>query len=186
MFRNSTNETRKGFSFGAVVLLVCLCTPTGALKAEVFFTPEAAKEALWGDTPMTPTPITLTKAQQKSIQKASKVRVNSREVNAWKSADGGWFWIDQVVGKHEFIDMAVAINPDGTIKGLKVMTYRESYGDEVKHPKWLAQFIGRDNAGHLKVDREIDNISGATLSCVHITDGVNRWTETWAQVLRHE
>ena len=129
----------------------------------------------------------LTKEQMKSIKSASKVRVNSSDIKAWKTETGGWFIVDQVVGKHEMIDMAVAMTKDGKIKGLKVMTYVESYGDEVKHPKWLAQFTGLDHTSrHLKLDKQIDNISGATLSCRHITDGVNRWTHTWDQVLRNK
>lgn len=171
--------------FLKISLLVCLLAPAGLLHAEQFYTIDEAREALWGDMPMEAMPITLTKEQMKSIKKASKTRVRTDKIQAWNTENGGWYIVDQVVGKHEMIDMGVAINPDGSIKGLKVMYYRETYGDEVKHPKWLAQFIGRTHSEHLKLDKQIDNISGATLSCRHITDGVNRWTHTWDQVLQH-
>lgn len=167
-------------------MLGLLIAPVLEANAEVFYTIDEARKALWQDTPMEATPITLTKEQMKSIKSASKVRVLTNKINAWKTETGGWFIVDQVIGKHEMIDMAVAIDKDGKIKGLKVMTYVESYGDEVKHPKWLAQFIGRNNSEHLKLDKQIDNISGATLSCRHITDGVNRWTHTWDQILRNK
>jgi len=55
----------------------------------------------------------------------------------------------------------------------------------VNNPKWREQFLGRGAYEHLKLDQQIKNISGATLSCKHITDGVNRLTQTWDQVLRH-
>ena len=126
-----------------------------------------------------------TEEQVEAIEEASDIRVLTNKVNAWKTETGGWFIVDQVIGKHEMIDVAVAIDHQGKIIDLKIMKYIESYGSEVKHPKWLAQFHGRDSAEHLKLDQHIDNISGATLSARHITDGVNRWTHTWNQVLRH-
>jgi len=167
-------------------LLGLLLAPVMQLHADVFFTIDEARKALWQDTAMTKVPIILTKQEIKAIESASNTHMWSNTFKAWKTETGGWFLVDQVVGKHEMIDMAIALTNDGKIKGLRVMRYVESYGDEVKHPKWLAQFIGRDNSEHLKLDKQIDNISGATLSCRHITDGVNRWTHTWDQILRHK
>jgi len=98
---------------------------------------------------------------------------------------GDWYIVDNVIGKHENIDIAVAITKDGKVKGVEVLTYRETYGYEVMNKKWLAQFKGKDNMETLKLDKQIKNISGATLSCRHVTDGVNRLTEIWAQILRY-
>ena len=53
------------------------------------------------------------------------------------------------------------------------------------NPKWRAQFLGKDDSEHLKLDEQIKNISGATLSCRHVTDGINRLTQTWKLVLQH-
>lgn len=128
----------------------------------------------------------LTKEQAKSIRKASKVRVNYRNITAWKTAEGGWFILDKVIGKHENIDVAVALTNEGKVKGIEILEYRESYGHEVANDKWLTQFKGKDNSEHLKVDRQIKNISGATLSCRNITDAVNRLTHTWEQVLQYQ
>ena len=176
----------KAGSLAKVALLLGLVqVPLAPLYAETFLTVEQARQALWADVPMVPTDVVLSKAQMKAIAKASNVRVNRSRLKAWKTADGGWFIIDQVVGKHEMIDMAVALDTAGKVKGIEVLTYRETYGGEVKHPKWLAQFLGRGNEEYLQLDKQIKNISGATLSCRHITDGVNRWTHTWDQVLRH-
>ncbi len=168
-----------------MIVLGLVLAPVMSANADVFFTLEEARTALWKDTPMQAVPIILTEAQVNAIEEASDIRVLTNKINAWKTETGGWFIVDQVIGKHEMIDMAVALNADGTVKGLEVMKYVESYGGEVKHHKWLAQFQGRGIENHLKLDQHIDNISGATLSCRHITDGVNRWTHTWDQVLRH-
>ena len=129
--------------------------------------------------------MTLSKDQIKAIKKASKVRVRNDKLQVWKTESGGWFIVDQVIGKHENIDLAFAYDAEGKVMGFEILTYRETYGYEVANPKWKAQFNGLDYKEHLKLDKQIKNISGATLSCRHITDGINRLSHTWEQVLRH-
>ncbi len=150
---------------------------------KTYLSTEQAQSILLPDESLTPNDITLSDLQRKEIAKQSKVRVRSNFLRAWKSDNGNWFIIDQIIGKHENIDMAFAINAKGEVLGLEVLTYRESYGHEIRHPKWRAQFHGQTSDSHLKLDREIKNISGATLSCAHVTDGVNRLLQTWKIVL---
>ena len=153
--------------------------------AETFLTIEQAQRLLWGpDTALEPMVVTLSREQMESIEAAAKVRVRYAEIRAWKTPENGWFLLDQVIGKHENIDLAVAIAPDGKVMGLEVLTYRETYGDEIRNAKWRAQFIGRDNRERLRLGKQIRNITGATLSCRHVTDGINRLVHTWDQVLR--
>jgi Na+-translocating ferredoxin:NAD+ oxidoreductase RnfG subunit len=79
-----------------------------------------------------------------------------------------------VVGKHEYITYAVGINPNGTVKQIEIMQYNESYGYEVRNASWRAQFVGKSARSPLQLNGDIKNISGATLSSKHITDGVKR------------
>jgi Na+-transporting NADH:ubiquinone oxidoreductase subunit NqrC len=44
----------------------------------------------------------------------------------------------------------------------------------VRDPRWRAQFKGKRSGAPLRLDDDIQNVSGATLSCRHITDGVRR------------
>jgi hypothetical protein len=105
-----------------IALLGFLLAPVMQLNAEVFLTLEQAREALWQDTPMENVTINLSKEQMKSIHSASKTRVWSNTFKAWKTETGGWFLVDQIVGKHEMIDMAVALTHEGKIKGWGVIT----------------------------------------------------------------
>ena len=143
-----------------------------------------AQVLLFPGDKLTPVVVTLTSDQKKAIASASGVRVRNDTVQAWRAGSGGWLIIDNVIGKHEFIDFAVAIKADGSVKGVEIMTYRESYGGEVKNPKWRAQFSGKSTAAPVKIDADIKNISGATLSSVHITEGVRRLLHTWSLVLK--
>ncbi len=96
------------------------------------------------------------------------------EPNVWRTSNGGLFVVDRVVGKHEYITIAVGINPNGTVKQIEIMDYRESYGFEVRDASWRAQFVGKSASSPLQLGQDIKNISGATLSSKHVTDGVKR------------
>lgn len=187
MSRNSDTtyriNRRRFAKSGALLLLLPLFPSAGYTKR--YMEPNEAQQLIWGDKTFVPYPIELSKEQMKSIKKSSKTRVRNKRLNSFRSIDGDWFILDQVIGKHENIDIAVGIDRQGHVKGIEVLEYRESYGHQIMNPKWRAQFIGRDSSAVLKLDKQIKNISGATLSCRHITDGINRLTHTWDQILRH-
>jgi len=92
----------------------------------------------------------------------------------WRTSSGGYFVVDRVLGKHEYITYAVGVNGNGTVKGIEIMQYNESYGYEVRNASWRAQFVGKSAGSALQLNSDIKNISGATLSSKHITDGVRR------------
>lgn len=132
--------------------------------------------------------IQLTAEQKSAIEASSGVRVRVTEIKAWRAIQGGkpsgWFLLDEVYGKHEFITYAVALGMDGAVKGVEILDYRETHGSEVNNAKWRAQFAGKKAGDTLKLDEDIKNISGATLSCKHLTDGVKRLLATYATVLK--
>lgn len=158
---------------------------TSVLYAEVFLTGAQAQALLFPGEKLTPVTITLTGEQKKAIASASGVRVRSDTLQALRAGSGGWLIFDNVIGKHEFIDFALALKADGSVKGVEIMTYRETYGGEVRSPKWRAQFSGKTVASPVKIDQDIKNISGGTLSSVHVTEGVRRLLFTWSLVLKN-
>ena len=133
--------------------------------------------------------VNLTKEQRKAIEKASGVRGRLAEQKVWRvmkdGALAGWFIVDEVIGKHEFITYALALNADGSIKSVEVMDYRENYGSEIRRADWRRQFLGKRNGAKLELDEDIQNISGATLSCRHVTEGVKRLLALHGLVLKN-
>ena len=87
--------------------------------------------------------------------------------------------VDSVVGKFEQIDYAVALDASGKLLSVEILVYREGHGSEVRLPAWRNQFVGKTAADPIRVGSDISNISGATLSCTHVTDGVHRLV-AWA------
>lgn len=71
-------------------------------------------------------------------------------------------WILEEIGKEEPITFGIVINGD-RVEQVKVLAYRESRGWEVKHPAFTQQFNGA-KLKHEALDRNIDGITGATLS----------------------
>jgi Na+-translocating ferredoxin:NAD+ oxidoreductase RnfG subunit len=124
----------------------------------------------------------------RSIEKAADVRVRNPEVSAWRVSSGGqplgWFLVDEVLGKHEFITYAVALDMSGAVRGIEILDYRESHGGQVRDAKWRAQFTGKRAGAPLALDNDIANISGATLSCKHIADGVRRLLAAYEVALK--
>ena len=87
---------------------------------------------------------------------------------------GGWFIVDKVIGKHELITYAVGVDADGSVRSIEILEYLESYGGQIRYADWRRQFAGKTAADPLKLEQDIRNISGATLSCRHVTEGVKR------------
>jgi FMN-binding domain len=157
----------------------CIAAPA---YAATYFTVPQAQAALFPGQTMTEVRVTLTPIQIKAIEKASGTRVREKNLKLWKATNGGWFYLDQVIGKHELITYGLALNSDGVVSGIEILDYRETYGSEVRNPKWRAQFVGKRIGAPLKLDVDIVNLSGATLSSRNIATGVRRLLNTHAYV----
>ena len=156
----------------------------GPAFATVYLTIEQAQSLLFPGATFQPAPVTLTDEQVKAIERASGVHVLSKQLKVWRVSTGGWFIADEVVGKHEFIPFAVALDDQGAVKGVEILEYREAYGDQIRNANWRQQFVGRQPGVRLRLEKDVRNISGATLSCKHVTDGVTRLLATYEIVLK--
>jgi hypothetical protein len=157
----------------ALIPVAALIAPAVA-HAKIYVNVEETQQRLFPGEKLTLNPVALTEAQRDKMQDLSSVREPFRGERVWKTAKGDWFIVDEVVGKHEMVKYALAINADGTIKGIEIMEYVESYGYEVGEASWRNQFVGKTADATLKLNKDIKNITGATLSCKHLTDGVKR------------
>lgn len=165
------------------LLPAALLSPHWA-HADVYLTVEQAQQAMFPGIPLKPAPLRLSDEQRRAIERHCGVRVRVPDLQVWRALDGAVFLVDQVLGKHEFITYAVGIGPDGAVRGVEILDYRESYGYEIRNSDWRAQFRGRTVAAPLELDRDIRNIGGATLSSKHVTEGVRRLLATHELALR--
>ena len=79
---------------------------------------------------------------------------------------------------------ALGINADGSVRQVEIIEYLEAYGSQVRYPNWREQFVGKTADSLLRIDSDITNISGATLSARHLTDGIKRLLFLHRSILR--
>ena len=123
-----------------------------------------------------------------AIERLSGQKVQTRGEQVWRAQSAGrlvgYFILDYVIGKHLAIDYAVALEPNGRIRRVDILQYRESYGGEIANGDWLAQFAGKTSHDPPEFEKNIRNISGATLSSRHLTDGIRRVLAIYDTCLR--
>jgi Na+-translocating ferredoxin:NAD+ oxidoreductase subunit G len=133
-------------------------------------------------------PVELTPEQLRQLEQDSGVKSRTPKQPVWKVMAGGkfigWFIIDQVIGKHELITYAVGLNPDGTLKQMQVIEYKEAWGSQVRLLQWRDQFVGKSTTDTLEIGSDIGNISGGTMSANSVTHGIKRLLFLHRLVLR--
>ncbi|HEX2931461.1 MAG TPA: FMN-binding protein [Candidatus Binatia bacterium] len=83
----------------------------------------------------------------------------------------GYAVIVEEIGKHRPITFIVGVGADRKIKDAALMVYREAYGGEVRDRRFLQQYRGKSLKDPLLPFRDIQNISGATMSVEAIGRG---------------
>jgi hypothetical protein len=156
------------------VLGIASATLPIVAHAKIYVSAEQAQKLILPSKSLVKNPIIITDELQDKMRSASSIRHPFQGDRIWRAADGSWFIVDEVVGKHEMITYAVALSSSGAVTGIEILEYVESYGYEVAEAQWRKQFIGKTAADPIKLNQDIQNIGGATLSCKHLTDGVKR------------
>lgn len=151
----------------------------GSAFATQYLTVEQAQRAMFPDaTRFADASLQLAPEQMRQVEKLAGLPARSVNWRVFAAYRGdallGHMVLDDVIGKFELISYAVGVNPDASVKQVEILTYRESHGFEIKSPAWRKQFVGKTVQSGLAVGEGIANISGATLSCTHVTDGVRR------------
>jgi Na+-translocating ferredoxin:NAD+ oxidoreductase RnfG subunit len=82
-------------------------------------------------------------------------------------------------GKVELMDFAVALDTAGKVQRVLLTAYRENIGGEVGSKRFMEQFKGKTAGSPLQLNRDIDGISGASLSSRAITVGVRKAVAFW-------
>jgi len=117
----------------------------------------------------------LTDDQKKAIEKISFVEISENRFNFYVGKkDGkpmGYMLIDHIIGKSFPITFMTVLNVDGTVRDVEILVYREPRGWEVRFPSFMSQFFGMNAESDF---REINSLTGATLSVNAITRGVKK------------
>ena len=159
------------------VMAVCAAAPTSAFAVDYLSAEQAARLMFPDADRFEPRELLLDTSQLRALA-ARGVSARSARWPVTIARRGtttlGYVVTDSVVGKFELIGYAVGIGLDGAVTQVEILSYRESHGGEIRLPAWRRQFGGKTADSPIRVGEDIANISGATLSCTHVTDGVRR------------
>lgn len=72
----------------------------------------------------------------------------------------------------EYFDYVIFFDKSKAVQSVKVFNYQALHGHEITAKGWLKQFVGYGGEKPLHVDKDVDSISGATISVYAITDDV--------------
>jgi hypothetical protein len=162
-----------------LLLIPAAIVAAAPAQAETYMTLERAQKLLFPGATLTERFVTLNQDQYNKIIGEGNVEPYGRKLKLWKASTGGWFILDQVRGKNDWISYAVALDDQGAVKGVEILECLEKW-DGIRNPAWLAQFSGKQ---HRALFTDIQIISGSTLSSEQIANGVKRLLATYAHVI---
>ena len=120
----------------------------------------------------------LTAAQANAISGLARRELDEGGFYCYRATrDGeltGYAVIVSQVGKVRAITHIVGVTPDGRVGRVAVMIYRESHGGEVAAERFLEQYRGLSLDDPVRIDADVMNIAGATLSGNAICRGVRK------------
>ncbi|MBT3353653.1 MAG: hypothetical protein HN402_01920 [Candidatus Scalindua sp.] len=86
----------------------------------------------------------------------------------------GYAIITEEIGKFHPYTFIVSADLNGKIDKIAILVYRESRGSEIAKKRFLYQFKGKSLKNKIRINRDIINISGATMSVVTMCKGVKK------------
>jgi Na+-translocating ferredoxin:NAD+ oxidoreductase RnfG subunit len=122
---------------------------------------------------LTPTPDQRKQAERRLGRKLEEPSYTFFEGQAGGKPVGHAIVLDEL-GKHYPITFVVGLTPDGAVREVAVMTYREKRGDAVKRRRFLNQFKDKTDADPIMVNRDIVHLTGATVSSWSLAAGVKK------------
>lgn len=120
----------------------------------------------------------VTPEQLKKVEEITFLEIEpTNRINFYVGKKGntimGYAHLDHQIGKSFPITFMTVLNVDGTVRDVEILIYREPRGWEVRFPSFMDQFTGKNAESDY---REINTITGATLSVNAMVRGVSRAT----------
>ncbi len=165
--------------------LVWLAAPAALLgaavpaAAEVYLTEAQALAVVLGENvTVHREQKSLTEVQRRKLEESSGLHFLESSYTFFAGTQqgkvAGYALVLDEIGKSEPTTFMVGMSPDGKVTQVAVMVFRESRGWEVKEKRFLRQFRGKTVADPIRVNQDILNFTGATLSSKALARGVKR------------
>lgn len=168
--------------FLIIIFVVAGVNLFSRLNAEIFFTEKEALQFIFPEVERIEIEeYFLTMQQKKLLEKERKIKFHPEYDRNFKFYIGifnsdtiGYAYIDTVEGKWSPITYIVRISSRGKVENLAAMNISEKAGKAVKEKMFLEQYIGKSIADTLEVHKDVDAVTGATISSRALTRGVKK------------
>ncbi len=86
----------------------------------------------------------------------------------------GYAMVHNTIGKHKHMTYMVGVDAKGACSDVELLVFREARGSEVGRKRFNVQYEGKTVVDPIRINKDIINISGATMSVRSISAGVKR------------
>jgi hypothetical protein len=86
----------------------------------------------------------------------------------------GYAIVQNTIGKHKPMTYMVGVDSQGTISDIELLVFREARGSEVRQKRFNSQYEGKTVLDPVRINKDIINISGATMSVRSMSAGIKR------------
>ena len=155
--------TKYSITLTTVFLLII----SAAFARGTYQEPAAFLNDVFANNPPVVKKIWLTGKIRETASEILQHKPPSLRVRYWQKGSRS-VWILDEIGKEQPVTAGIVINK-GKIERVKVLVFRESRGDEIRHTFFTSQFKQAALNKNYRLDRSIDGISGATLSVRALT-----------------
>jgi len=147
--------------------------------AEVFLTEEEALNIMFPKSQ---------RIRKEIVQLTSEKKTQIEERIGWKfpeesfevfigetgSQVDGYALIQNTIGKHKHMTYMVGVDNNGACTDVELLVFREAKGSEVRTKRFNVQYEGKTVYDPIRINKDIINISGATMSVRSLSAGVKR------------
>ncbi len=86
----------------------------------------------------------------------------------------GYAMVHNTIGKHKHMTYMVGVDATGACSDVELLVFREARGSEVGRKRFNVQYEGKTVSDPIRINKDIINITGATMSVRSISAGVKR------------
>ncbi len=86
----------------------------------------------------------------------------------------GYAMVHNTIGKHKHMTYMVGVDAKGACADVELLVFRESRGSEVGRKRFNVQYEGKTVLDPIRINKDIINITGATMSVRSMSAGIKR------------
>jgi FMN-binding domain len=86
----------------------------------------------------------------------------------------GYAMVQNTIGKHKPMTYMVGVDGQGSVSDIELLVFREARGSEVRQKRFNSQYEGKTVLDPVRINKDIINISGATMSVRSMSAGIKR------------